>query len=345
MQNEIFRVINRDLSIILKEYEQKNIHAGNEGVWGNRLPIWFGKIIKNSKIDEFEIKNFIGYSTLLSEIPCRSKNMFQNMARQLIREPGYRKYCFNNYEKLLNCGYRDRFKKYILSSIGNPSYYEIDSFKFNERFLRHIRTVELFLDNIRKQHIGQLTVLDVGGGYSQFAYMLKEKSFNTTVATLDFKEQLLLSYFYIKFNNPALKVNSLDEILNQEKIDKDFIQKFDIVLIPIECFDRIDGNIFNCVCNFSSFGEMSDDSFKKYLNSNIIRNATYFFTINRLDSWPSYNNSISILNYNLNKYEKIHEMISPLWDYYYLSFTKFYIKKIPFKSRNFEFIGKNNNLF
>lgn len=338
--NNIFNNLDRDLSIILKEYQYENTFISDQGIWGKRLPGWIKKIVKDSKIDRNEIKNFIGHSTLLSEIPCRSSGRLHNLLRQILRGPGYREICFTNYEKLLQLGYKTKLNKYELSKVGNPSFYEFEGFKFNERFLRHIRTVELFLENIRNLETGQLTVLDIGGGYSQFAHMLTNQSKNTTVATLDFKEQLLLGYYFLKTNNPSLKVNTLEEILKLERIDANFVNRFDIILIPIECFEKIDSGIFNVVCNFSSFGEMSDVAFKKYINSEILTEARYFFTVNRLDSWPTYENSLTILDYRLQNYEEIHKMISPLWDYYFKSFTRFFIKKISFRSRNFEFIGK-----
>ncbi len=343
--NDIFSVLDRDLALILREYQVDNKVLINEGIWGKRLPDWIKKLVKNSKIDQDEIKNFIGHNIFLAEIPNRAKGKFHNFLRQILRGPGFRKTCFANYEKLLKNGYQSELNKYKLSEVGSPSFFEVGGFKFNERFLRHIRTVDLFLQNIRIHENGQLTVLDIGGGYSQFAYMLTDKSANTVVATLDFKEQLLLSYYFLKVNNPCLRVNSLEEILKLDKIDASFISKFDVILIPIECFNKLDSGIFNVVCNFSSFGEMSDEAFKKYLKSNILRNAKYFFTVNRLDSWPTYNNSISIMDYELHHYAPLHQMISPIWDYYYVSFTKFFIKKISFRSRNFEFIGINKRLY
>ena len=130
------------------------------------------------------------------------------------------------------------------------------------------------------------------------------------------------------------------EIIEADIIDEEFIKRFDFILIPIESYHKVKSGLFNVVCNFSSLGEMPREAFNAYNNSQILKKSKFFFTINRLDSWPTYKNLITILDYNLDDYDPIHKSISPLWDYYYVSYTVFLIKKISYRSRNFEFIGK-----
>jgi putative sugar O-methyltransferase len=337
----IFAVLDRDLKIVMSDRGAGTSSLGGEGIWAKRLPKWIKKIVKNSSIDRDEINSFVGHNILLSEMPSRAKGWLFNGLKQLIRGPGYWQTCFSNFKKLESLGYGVKFKDYKLSMVGNPYFYEIDGFKFNERFLRHVRTVDLFMEHIRSRDNDKLVVLDIGGGYSQFAYMLGKAAKMTVSATLDFKEQLLLSYYFLKSNDPSLRVNSLEEILELDRIDSSFIDKFDVILIPVECFEKLDAGLFDVVCNFSSLGEMSDEAFKKYITSDVLSQAKYFFTVNRLDSWPTYDNSISVIDYPLCKFDTLHKGISPIWDYYYRSITKFFMKKVPYSSRNFEFIGIN----
>ncbi len=325
---------------VIVNKQQYNYDKSNKNIWQNRMPLWFSKIIKNDEINWDVLQNFRSYGLLLSETPKKSKNLFIHYLRKLIREPGEKKYCMENLQKLISIGYDNIFNDYDFSIVGNPDYFTQGSIKYNERWLRHVRTCELFKKHITKDKGFKFNVLDIGGGYSQFACMLKKTVSINKIATVDYMEQLFFSYYFIKKNFPNAKINSLKEILETEIIDEKFIQKYDFLLIPIECFKNIKSGLFNVICNFSSLGEMPREAFNGYKNSSIFKKAKYLFTINRLDSWPTYKNSLTILDYDLNNYDSIHNMISPLWDYYYISYTNLYIKKNMFRSRNFEFIGK-----
>lgn len=325
---------------IIETQKKKTYNISNKDIWHNRMPVWFSKIIKNGKIDWDMLENFRGYGLLISEVPHRPRNWFKHFFRKLIRDPGDKKYCIENYRKLFSIGYDKKLKDYSFSLVGNPGFYTHDGIKFNERWLRHVRTCELFKQYISQDKSLKLNVIDIGGGYSQFACMLKKTTPINKVATVDYMEQLFLSHFFIKKNFPNSKVNTLKEIIEADIIDEEFIKRFDFLLIPIECYNKIKSGLFNVVCNFSSLGEMPWEAFNAYNNSQILKKSKFFFTINRLDSWPTYKNLITILDYNLDDYEPIYKSISPLWDYYYVSYTIFLIKKISYRSRNFEFIGK-----
>lgn len=326
---------------IIKHQKQNIYDHSNKDIWNNRMPLWFSEIINDGDIEWDVLQNFRAYGLLISETPHRHKNFFKNFLRKLIREPGDKKYCLENLEKLLSIGYENILKNYDFSIVGNPEYFTHASIKYNERWLRHVRTCELFKKHISCDESSKWNVLDIGGGYSQFACMLKKTVLINKIATVDYMEQLFLGYYFIKKNFPNAKVNTLKEILETDIIDEKFVKKYDFLLIPIECFKNIKSGLFNVICNFSSLGEMPRKAFNDYRSSEVFKNTKYFFTINRLDSWPTYKNALTILDYNLNNYDIIHHIISPLWDYYYVSYTKFVIKKYIFKSRNFEFIGIN----
>lgn len=325
---------------IVDYQKKKNFDKSNTDVWHQRMPLWFSRLIKNNEIDWHSLHNFRKYGLLISETPHDPKNLLKYYIRKIIRDPGDKKYCIENFQKLISLGYKNILKNYNFSIVGNPGFYSHENIKFNERWLRHVRVCELFKKYIYKDNTFKLNVLDIGGGYSQFACMLKETVPINKVATVDYMEQLFLSYYFIKKNFPKAKVNSLEEVIKTEVIDENFIKKFDFLLIPIECFNKINGGLFNVVCNFSSFGEMPRESFDIYKSSDVLKKSKFFFTINRLDSWPTYKNSLTILDYRLDDYDCIHKTISPLWDYYYVSFTNLILKKNIFSSRNFEFIGK-----
>ena len=83
---------------------------------------------------------------------------------------------------------------------------------------------------------------------------------------------------------------------------------------------------------------MPNDTFNEYKDSDIFKNSKYFFTINRIDSFPTYTNKISLIDYFDWKTPPLHLSVSPVWDYYFESFSPFFVNKKAFLSRNFELI-------
>ena len=77
------------------------------------------------------------------------------------------------------------------------------------------------------------------------------------------------------------------------------------------------------------------------MSSKLVKNSRYFFSVNRLDSFPTYNNNISFLNYKFDQYSHLHKKISPVWDYYFIKKLYFFTIKKMFSSRCLEFIGEN----
>ena len=76
------------------------------------------------------------------------------------------------------------------------------------------------------------------------------------------------------------------------------MDKYDIVLVPNTEFKKIKIDYKkNMVVNLNSFGEIDRNSFFEYLKSEIVTKSKYFFSVNRLDSFPSYDNNITFFDY------------------------------------------------
>ena len=317
-----------------------------DSLWSKRLSIWIKKIVdKNGKVRKDVLTSFRKYSTFLSEIPNAKKNYFYNLLYQFVRASGNRysaEETLGNFKSLSNYS---SLKSSKLSLVGNPGfYYTKEGYRYNERFLRHLRNIENIENKIINKNNDISKIVDIGGGYCQFGEMIKRKVSNVKITTVDFYEQLILGYFYLLENFPKEKICPMSKIMSTEKIDTNFINSYDFVLIPAEYFKKIENCDFDLLTNFSSFGEMPNAVFKRYLNSKIFDKIRFFYTVNRLDSWPDYKNGISVIDYLLKRFQPIHFEISPIWTNYYVSYTSIIepIKK-TFKSRNFEFIGKNEN--
>ena len=341
MNNKLhFDLIQKELDFYLR------LKKNHDSLWSKRLSIWIKKIVdENGKVRKDVLINFRKYSTLLSEIPNSKKNYFFNLIYQFVRASGNRysaEETLNNFKSSSNYS---NLKNTKLSLVGNPGfYYTKEGYIYNERFLRHLRNIENIENKILIKNNPILKIVDIGGGYCQFGEMIKRKIGNVKVTTVDFYEQLILGYFYLLENFPKVKICPMSKIMSTEKIDNNFINSYDFVLIPVEYFKKIEKCDFDLLTNFSSFGEMPNAVFKEYLSSDIFKKINFFYTVNRLDSWPDYNNGISVIDYLVDRFQPIHFKVSPIWTNYYVSYTSFFkpIKK-AFKSRNFEFIGKSEN--
>jgi putative sugar O-methyltransferase len=339
MEEEIFINIQADLNY-MSNFGKKNVNS----LWGNRTTKWKNKFVDSKGLLRKDtIKNFRAYSTLITEIPSKKENFFYNLIYQIIRSKGQKKHAEDVLTKILNNNHEKTLLETEFNLVGSPNYFSFKNQKYNERFLRHIRNLDLINEHVSKKIDKEIkNVIDIGGGYCQFASLLKTKYDSIKVATVDFPEQLLLGYYFLKKTFPNLKINTLSSIWEAEIIDKNYFEKYDLLLIPVDCFNKIDPSLFDMLTNFSSFGEMSKGVFNSYLENEIFNNIKCFFTINRIDSWPTYSNNLNVTNYSLEKFNKIHFDVSPIWDYYYVSNMPILKpEKRRFLSRNFEFIGYN----
>lgn len=311
-----------------------NLGPSYEGLWGERLKIWFYKLSSNGRLDPKKLKSFRTLAPLISEVP---RNPYHNLPilsqiYKFLRLEGYRRTCLLNYSKLATDKSLDWDS---FDHVGEPLYLERDGRSFNERSLRHLRTVSIIANKIPLQP-GDY-VLDVGGGYAQFAMSLRRKYPKIKCIVIDFPEQLLLARYYIQSLDPNCSVNSIRDVYQSEDFVND-MSSLDVVLLPADSYTIINKITLKLVCNFSSFGEMPKNIFEEYQAQKAIAHAEYLFTINRLDSFPTYSNRTSIIDYVSHKGRIKHLEVSPIWDYYFSSFSRFWIKKKAFLSRNFELI-------
>ena len=128
-----------------------------------------------------------------------------------------------------------------------------------------------------------IIVCDIGGGYGILLYMLKKLNFHGTSILIEFPEQLLTAKYFLKKNFSNLKINSMKEVYDYEdNFSRTFLKKFDIFLCPIDLFIKIDQIKLDLIINCFSLGEMSEQNFQKYINSNLLKNSKYFLSINRI---------------------------------------------------------------
>jgi putative sugar O-methyltransferase len=231
-------------------------------------------------------------------------------------------------------------KLFKLDEVGNPGYCVINNFKLNERFLRHCHFFSIFDKFFDQKKISY--VIDIGGGYGSFARLIHKKYKNIKLIIIDLPEQLIMAKYYLEKNFPNSKISNIRDIYKIKKINHFYLSKYNILLIPHKQYNKININLKkNLTINFNSFGEIDKYTFDKYMKSDLLKKSKYFFSVNRIDSFPTYNNNLSFLDYRFENYKKLYNNISPVWDYFFVK--KFYLFKVKrvFTSRVLEFIGKN----
>ena len=334
-EREIFANIQENINYLLKIGGTDN----SSDLWSTRAGKNLKKYVSSDgRINEDEIRNFRRHGVFIVEMPNR--NLPLPVWYLSGSHRGQRKYLSDRAKVMKKKGDLELLEKFPISPIGNPYWVEYQGCKFNKRWSNNIRYLSLskkHLDAVLKKD--SATVLDIGGGYGLYPSLLKHEYPKLRGGVVEFPEQLLLTYYYISSTFKDIRINTIRDAYEADRIDDAFFAKYDFLLVPIECFSKVDIN-FDLVSNFYSLGEMSDEWFATYRNSNVLAKAKYLFTINRFESRPSYDTDINILSYRLQEYDQMFFGISPYERYYPKVKCLFFHEKEFYSSQFFEFIGK-----
>ena len=333
--NTIFERIGADVAFLLRNGMTDN----DADLWSSRAAESLKKFITQDKsIDLDAIENFRRNQIFINEVPGYGTSLRDMIAgsrradRVLLRE---------RFEVMRCEGDLALLKKYPIEMAGNPHVMEVDCYRFNKRWSNNIRYL-----NLTARHLGDplnngaMTVMDIGGGYGAYLWMMKQEFSKTHSVLVEFPEQLLLAYYFLAMSYPEAKINTLEEAYETEVIDRAFFERYDFTLVPIDCFAKIKGGAVDLITNFFSLGEMSEEWFDVYRNSDAFLGAKYIFTINRFFSMPTYGTDIDILRYRLCEYRKLFFDISPYERNFYRGKWKVLTEKVPYTSQFFEFIGQ-----
>ena len=253
-------------------------------------------------------------------------------------------YDFAEKENLLK-----NMKKFPLPLTGNVKYYKKNNILFTHKWIRHHWLLKLFDKNLAGDN-SISTILDIGSNYGLFECLIKKKYPKKKFILVDFPEKLAAAKFFLNKEFPGSKFLSFKDIKEIEILDKTTINNYDFVLLPVFFINKLAKNSANLLCNFASFNEMENWWFNYYLESNVVKSIDYIFTLNRVNK-PKYDqeskdSSISILDFKLETFQKIHFNICQL---YKSNYEANKILGIPFFSKQvfhqpvFEFIGKKIN--
>ena len=231
-------------------------------------------------------------------------------------------------------------KKYPTPDIGRPLKISHKGHFFTNRYIRHIYLLGMFKRHLSDKFSASSILMDIGSSYGIFSSVIKQEYRQTRHILVDLSGQLILAHYYLMKLFPQAKIAGFKEVVEAKRIDKEWIQQYDFVLVPTSLYSKLCSGSVDLVTNFISLSEMSRHWFFTYVNSDVVSSAPYLFTVNRYDAYPTYANDITVLDYPLKAYEKIYMRTCPFLRHYYVQ--KFYVGycQVNYPSEFFQFIGK-----
>jgi len=313
---------------------QNGMTDNDSDLWSSRAAKTLEKfILPDKSINYSVIESFRRNQVFVSELPCYGTSFRDQIAGYVNARDRYKLMQAEDDLPML--------KKYPIEMVGNPRVVEIDGYRFNRRWSNNIRYM-----NLSERYLSEplrnnnTAVMDIGGGYGIYLWLMKQEFPKTLPVLVEFPEQLILAYYFLASTTPNIKINTFKDVYEADVIDRNFFDRFDFTLIPIDCYHKIKGGAIDLVSNFASLGEMNEEWFDTYRNSDVVTKAKYLFLMNRFFSKPTYGTDIDVLRYRLHEYNKIFFNGSAYEQYHYQGKWKILTEKIPYTSQFFEFIGE-----
>ena len=231
-------------------------------------------------------------------------------------------------------------KKYPVNGVGNPNVFQYKGFQYTHRWSKHIHSLNLFHSILKDLLPKDFHLLDIGSSYGIFSYLLKKEFPASRHVLLDFPEQLMLAHYFLGMNFSGAKFATLKDIEKEEKLSRSFIEQYDFILLPWFYYEKLLPKSVDIITNFASFGEMRRKWFDFYVQHEVFKTVEYVFLINRFRSAPTYDTDLTILDYPLEEFQKMHFNI---WPYSYYTYDRhywFFVRKVILSSQYFEFIGR-----
>lgn len=342
--------MNREYEIINKIEEdltlQEKINAGEhpnimDAKWKSLTSTEPKKFInKDLTLNINALRNFRKLCIFVPDQPSRNPSLFNVISLISGGQRGSKKLLKESFVYLKRNNYLPLLKKYPCAHVGNPNVFRYNGYRYTLRWLRHIIFLGLFKEFLEFRLKDDFTTLDIGSSYGIFSYLLKNEFPNGHNILLDFPEQLVLAHYFLGLSFPDAKIAGYKEISQLNMIDKDFIKKYDFILIPCSFYKKIMPHSLDLITNFASLGEIKREWFDFYLKSEPFSSTKYFFTVNRFQSAPTFDTDLTILDYPLSEFKKLDFKIFDFFTYAYFKKYLFLYEKKYFSSQYFEFIGE-----
>lgn len=353
-QNNIIQAIESSVRY-LAEHE-KNGKRLDFGFWEELFRRDTARLIdKSFRIDADNLTNFRGKQLFVVDHPNACLRSFysgskfyykvKSLMNKLVgNQRGKIREAIDFFRGIKDAGFLDLLEKYPNSDIGKPLNLRYKGYSFTWRYLRHIYFLGLFKEYLQEKLREDAVIMDIGSSYGIFSGLIKQDMLGTHHVLVDAPGQLILAHYYLSQLHPGSKIAGFQQVGEADRIDKDFIERYDFVLVPTAMYDKLAGHSVDLVTNFASFSEMSREWFNAYINSAVFKTSPFLYTINRYDAYPTYDNNITVLDYPLKDYKAMHMRTCPLFKNHYQGYLFLWYKAVRYPSELFEFIGKRINV-
>ncbi len=262
-------------------------------------------------IDEAMLRQFRRRQIFVPDIPMWDpqaadvKNLLgggRRGDRQMVRE------CL---DLVRSSPYEPLLRKYPCSPIGEPYVFRDGDYVYTYRWLKHIWSLGLIRQVLGARLPEDFVGLDIGSSYGIFSGLVKREWPRSHHVLVDFPQQLFLAHYFLGNFHPKARIAGPREVLEQTRLTREWVEQYDFVLVPVTRFGSLTGGSVDLVSNFASFGEMTRKWFETYIYSDPVEAARYLFLVNRVESAPTYDTDLTILDYPIwGMREKLHFAVS-----------------------------------
>lgn len=290
-------------------------------------------------LDVARLRNFRKLFIFIPDAPV-SASRWWNL-RNLVDggRRGVRRSLVERLRILQEHGYDALLNKYPCHPAGNPHVFEHQGYRMTERWVKHIYYLGLLNRVLGPRLPAHFTALDIGSSYGIFPSLVKREYPGAHCVLVDFPEQLLLARYFLGRCYPHARIAGIRELQAQPEITRAFIEAHDFVLAPTAYYEKLVPGSLDLVSNFASLGEMTPQWLRHYLEGAPFKAAKWFFTVNRVQSRPTYDTPLTIVDYPIwDAAKRLHFASWPLYTTYYASTHKFWMERFPFPPY-FEYIG------
>ena len=287
MQDSLLQRIEVDL----KKYEDLQLGSGNTE---DLIPKWrelvdmepkrFVK--KDGSLNSEALRNFRRSQIFVPDLP--ELDMNRPNLRNFIggQRRGIKRMLRECLDVFKQYGDEELLRKYPCAPAGNPHIFHNQGFQYTFRWIKHVYSLGLVNKVLGSKLTPGFVGLDIGSSYGIFSSLLKREYAESHHVLADFPEQLMLAHYFLGSCFPSARIAGIEAVADAGDITREFVENYDFVLIPVTMFDNLALTKVDLVSNFASFGEMSRKWFEHYVHSPTFKTAEYFFTANRIESYP-----------------------------------------------------------
>lgn len=364
------RPIDRASKVALAQRKEAYFHELGEltELWQNEYQRAQSHLYReDGTIDQEVLENFRRYSILLHDLGPETayanwnprywyKDFLKNPlrgAKQFLRQHlngqfrGNKAMMIRSFEILKRVGGLEILKRHDVSQTPGNSYcYRYQDCTINGRWPRYAYSMLLLHKHLKTtiEQDRKFVNLDLGCNYGAFSYFFFSEFPKTTHILVDLPDQIAIAHYFLSQRFQNARIASYLDFKNLPSLNRNYVENFDFVLVPITQFQKLEPGVADMMTNFDSLGEMTRQWFSFYLESAVFKKCRYFMTTNPFISspWhdPTHGNDLSLWDYPWDDFETILFDVNPMLNQYTTIQNKYWYTIESLSSSFFDFIGK-----